>query len=319
MWTWLKRVLQSEHQWATQQLSAYLDGELSPSDRARVEAHLRECQLCAEELKTLRWTARLTAQMPMLKAPRSFLITEAVAQPRRARLNVAYGYLRSASIAAAALLLIVVMGDLLTPYVLPSQVSSPPGMVRKISPATNKVPPEMRVEAERLAEKPTPPWALMPTEETVAEGPPMVTQASATPALEEMALQAAQAAPKVEREPTGALAPPATREPPKEVGAPEAKAMGAERPAVAEKKTEALMLPSPTPPRLALVPTPIASPPARVAKAVPSPPPVPPPVEAPETCPVPFWHPALRVVEIGLAALTALLVGSTLIVRARRK
>jgi len=126
MWRWLKRIFPSEHEWASQQLSAYLDDELSPSDRARVEAHLQECPICAEELHTLRWAVSLTAQMPTLKAPRSFLITEATAHPRRAPLSTAYLYLRGATVAVAALLLVVLASDFLLPYILPSRMPAPP-------------------------------------------------------------------------------------------------------------------------------------------------------------------------------------------------
>lgn len=156
MWRWLKRRFSSEHEWAAQQLSAYLDDELPPSDRARVEAHLNECSICVEELQTLRWTVNLTAQMPTLKAPRSFLITEAVAQPRRTPLGTAYLYLRGATVAVAVLLLVVLASDFLLPHILPSQMPAPPAA----SPVAEKA------IAEKMEQRPAiltpPPIELVP-------------------------------------------------------------------------------------------------------------------------------------------------------------
>jgi anti-sigma factor RsiW len=153
MWKWVKRVFPSEHEWAIQQLSAYLDGELSPSARTGVEAHLRECRTCVEELSTLRWTVNLTAQMPMLKAPRSFLITEAIAQPRRTPLGLTYVYLRGATVAVAALLLVVLAGDLLWPYPLSPTMPAPQVAMRKALPAAEEASIEREVIEEMPVEK----------------------------------------------------------------------------------------------------------------------------------------------------------------------
>lgn len=179
MWKWVKRIYPSEHRWATRQLSAYLDSELSPSDRARVEAHLKECRICLEELSTLRWTVSLTAQMPMLKAPRSFMITEAIAQPPRPPFGLAYVYLRSATVAVAALLLIVLAGDFLWPYRLSPIAPGPQTLVRKALPAaeeamaereaTEVIPVEKVVEKEVVLEREVIKEA--PVEEVVREGP----------------------------------------------------------------------------------------------------------------------------------------------------
>src|SRR5436305_9445794 len=37
-----------------QLLSAYIDGELLPADRDRLEAHVRNCPACAQELEVMR-------------------------------------------------------------------------------------------------------------------------------------------------------------------------------------------------------------------------------------------------------------------------
>lgn len=45
-----------EHRWTGPRLSAYLDGELSPDDRRRLEAHAGICPECGQMLATLRKT-----------------------------------------------------------------------------------------------------------------------------------------------------------------------------------------------------------------------------------------------------------------------
>jgi anti-sigma factor RsiW len=45
-------------------LSAFLDGELGPAERARAEAHLSGCLRCQEELRQLQTTAALLGRLP---------------------------------------------------------------------------------------------------------------------------------------------------------------------------------------------------------------------------------------------------------------
>jgi len=52
-------------------LSAYLDGALSPEARTSVQAHLDTCALCRTRLAELRGTARLIAALPMPVPSRS--------------------------------------------------------------------------------------------------------------------------------------------------------------------------------------------------------------------------------------------------------
>jgi hypothetical protein len=54
-------------------LSAYLDGALSPEARASVQAHLDTCALCRTRLAELRGTARLIAGLPMPVPSRSLI------------------------------------------------------------------------------------------------------------------------------------------------------------------------------------------------------------------------------------------------------
>lgn len=54
-------------------LSAYLDGELTAADRARVEDHLRSCDRCSARLAELRATASLIAALPSARPSRSLV------------------------------------------------------------------------------------------------------------------------------------------------------------------------------------------------------------------------------------------------------
>jgi len=112
MWGFRKK----EHQRIKEMLSAYLDGELTPRDKARVERHLRECATCAEELRTLRWTVGLMKEVPSVPVPRPFTLP-APTPERRAelpRLGWAHTLLRGATALAVVLLVLVLAGDLLS-------------------------------------------------------------------------------------------------------------------------------------------------------------------------------------------------------------
>jgi hypothetical protein len=59
-------------------LSAFLDDELTPAERATLERRLQREPALAEELDSLRQTVNLVRQMPIRKAPRSFALTPAL-------------------------------------------------------------------------------------------------------------------------------------------------------------------------------------------------------------------------------------------------
>ena len=103
----------SEHEWVGESLSAYIDGELAGRERAQVEQHLKECQACAENLRTLRQTLALLKELPVIPAPRSFAVRPGVARPRPAPAPSAWGYglLKGATAIAALLLVLLIGGD----------------------------------------------------------------------------------------------------------------------------------------------------------------------------------------------------------------
>lgn len=55
------------------ELSAYLDGELAPAERTRVDAHLAGCERCSRRLAELRATASLVSALPAPRLSRSLV------------------------------------------------------------------------------------------------------------------------------------------------------------------------------------------------------------------------------------------------------
>jgi anti-sigma factor RsiW len=53
-----KRRFMRDHRWTSAHLSDYLDGELRPDERARVEQHVHWCPECHRVLESLRRTVK---------------------------------------------------------------------------------------------------------------------------------------------------------------------------------------------------------------------------------------------------------------------
>ena len=92
-------------------LSSYIDGQLSPSDAAKVEGHLSTCDECRAELETLTATVELLGDLPELEVPRSFALAS---EPAPVRSFAAYVWpARLAASMAAVLLVALLIGDVL--------------------------------------------------------------------------------------------------------------------------------------------------------------------------------------------------------------
>ena len=106
---WLSKP--SEHERVEALLSPYLDGRVTPSERALVERHLQACSECSRGLATLRVTVTAVREMPRVRAPRSFALPRSMArQPQTNPWLVPV--LRAATAVATFLLVITVAGDL---------------------------------------------------------------------------------------------------------------------------------------------------------------------------------------------------------------
>lgn len=104
-------------------LSAYVDGRVSPDERRRLEEHLRSCPACTRKLEGLRTVVAELRHLPRVPAPRSFALTAAQAAVKRAERPAAgtvpspaagrlYLAFRGGAIAAALFLFATVGADL---------------------------------------------------------------------------------------------------------------------------------------------------------------------------------------------------------------
>jgi len=110
----LKVLARIRHRRTRRQLSPYLDEMLSAQESRRLEAHLAQCRACRDELEEMRATVRALAELPLVEAPRSFVLAAAprrIEAPRPARR--AELVLRLATVTAAFVLTVVAVGDLL--------------------------------------------------------------------------------------------------------------------------------------------------------------------------------------------------------------
>ena len=102
-------------------ISAYLDGELTGSDRARIEKLLQEDDSLQNWYEDLRRTRSLLRSAPTLRAPRNYYLTpDMVGQAER--FNRAFPIFRFVSVFAALLLVLLFLGDL---FVIPRPIMAP--------------------------------------------------------------------------------------------------------------------------------------------------------------------------------------------------
>jgi len=90
-------------------LSPYIDRCLNPEEQRKVERHLASCQLCQEELASLRATVEWLQQAPVAAPQRSFALAEVRPVPRRR----AFATLRVATAVVAVALVAIFSADLL--------------------------------------------------------------------------------------------------------------------------------------------------------------------------------------------------------------
>jgi anti-sigma factor RsiW len=159
------------HEW--EDLSAYLDGQLSLKDSAHLEEKLQASADLRAALDELRHTRSLLRIQPVIRAPRNFLLTPSmVSEPRpRARSFRMFPAMRLASALAFALFILVLAGDFLTgggppavgPVAFQSMQMAAPAAEMKSAPVEAPAP-----QGETVIEAPAVPEAA--TEANLAEG-----------------------------------------------------------------------------------------------------------------------------------------------------
>jgi hypothetical protein len=106
------------HPVSEEDLSAYLDGRLSDSDKDRVDSHIGSCDACARKLVEMSALLADLRRLPDVKAPRSFTLTPQMAaelrrekdiQQRTSARRVYLGL--SGATAAAAVILVALVGS----------------------------------------------------------------------------------------------------------------------------------------------------------------------------------------------------------------
>lgn len=140
-----------EHRSAAENLSAYIDGELTTAERVRLERHLATCADCRRDVETLRETVALLRRVPLKPAPRSFALPASAraVQARRRRWNAAFGVLRSATVTIATVLLLVFAGDAAFTTGL---ISVPGSRVAREATTLSTAPEEFTAPAEKRVE-----------------------------------------------------------------------------------------------------------------------------------------------------------------------
>lgn len=145
-----------------QDLSAYLDGQLSNRERARVELHLERHPELQDGLDEIQGMRTLLRQFPVKRAPRNFTLTPEMVGIKKSPPR-SYPVLRFASALSTVLLMLVWFGNLLFPM----------GM-RSVSPLlAMSEQPEVSIEvAEHTVDSEIPIPGREKDEEYPAESPP---------------------------------------------------------------------------------------------------------------------------------------------------
>ncbi len=115
MFPLLRHSRKAEHRFCQNNLSAYVDGQLTAREQERLRGHLAECETCRADLEALQRTIALLRQLPRFRAPRSFAIPRTAPAPS---LPIwlrpwTYGLLRAATGVAALLLVVALAGNVL--------------------------------------------------------------------------------------------------------------------------------------------------------------------------------------------------------------
>src|SRR6476659_5845318 len=97
---------------AGEDISAYVDEELSPAETSRVYAHLQSCDECTALADDMRATQTLMRHLPVVPAPREFtLVPEFDVAPSRQPYDAPkrswFNFMPAVAMSAAVLMLLV--------------------------------------------------------------------------------------------------------------------------------------------------------------------------------------------------------------------
>ncbi|MBN1453398.1 MAG: hypothetical protein JW963_20450 [Anaerolineales bacterium] len=110
-----------------EQLSAYLDGQLKPSEIARLESRLQSDPKLASVLKDLRQARGLLRQLPQRRAPRNFTLTPKMVG-QKPPMPRTYPAFRFATVLATLLLFFTFATNFMAPRLVRTAAPYPYGM-----------------------------------------------------------------------------------------------------------------------------------------------------------------------------------------------
>ena len=171
-----------------ERLSAYLDHQLSPKEKAGLEARLAHDAELETALDEMRQTVRALRSLPVVKPPRNFTLSPQQAGVRAPSRPV-FGALRLATAVAAAGLVLAFVGNLVTspaPGFRPLAAAPVPMVVSRSSAPATALPPSLPVAAAAPTEAPAQAVAVAqnagPTTEDMTHqggaGGPLATEAA---------------------------------------------------------------------------------------------------------------------------------------------
>lgn len=165
------------HTWVAERLSDFIDQQLAPNERARVETHLADCAQCRASLESMRWTMALVKQTPPPTTQRSFALP---VPARREPSSFAFGFARFATALATVLLFAVIGIDLISQF---GGASAPvPAAMRESAPTQAVAFAATQAPAPTSAPKPAeaqPAGAPLPPAPAPAAVPPAAPTPSA--------------------------------------------------------------------------------------------------------------------------------------------
>jgi anti-sigma factor RsiW len=110
-----------------EKLSAYLDGQLKPSEKARLESRLQSDPELASILKDLRQTRNLLRQLPPRRAPRNFTLTPKMVG-QKPPMPRSYPAFRFATVLATLLLFFTLATNFMAPRLVRTAAPFPYGV-----------------------------------------------------------------------------------------------------------------------------------------------------------------------------------------------
>lgn len=174
-------------------LSAYLDGYLTPKERQRLEERLQYSLELKNGLDELRRTRRVLRSQPKMRAPRNFTLTAEMVGAKASRQTTSrfFPVMRLASVLASILLVLVVVGDFWTASTLRTaqmdQASRAVELQAPAAPEAGEVEmPAAVPEAQNYSEKGLEPEATAPAGMMMLAAPTEAPQGTPAAPMEAM-------------------------------------------------------------------------------------------------------------------------------------